>query len=158
QQIVAGLEQVEQGDFSSQVKAASLPELQTIADKLNQLTSVLRSSQAENERLTRLSLQIQEEERRNLARELHDEMGQAISAVKAIAWSSLQRLQGQDQSLAHGAEKIGSIATEMSGHLRAMLNRLRPAILDELGLVPALQLMVQEWNDTHKGRQCVFVA
>jgi two-component system sensor histidine kinase UhpB len=158
QQIVAGLEQAEQGDFDNQVNASTLPELQTIADKLNQLTAVLRSSKAENERLTRLSLQIQEEERRNLARELHDEMGQSISAVKAIAWSLLQRLRSQDQSLAHGAEKIGSIATEMSGQVRAMLSKLRPAILDELGLVPALQWMVQEWNDTHKACHCQLVA
>lgn len=158
QQIVAGLEQAEQGDFTSDIRVATLPELQTIADKLNQLTAVLRSSKTENERLTRLSLQIQEEERRNLARELHDEMGQAISAVKAIAWSLLQRLQGQDSSLAQGAEKIGSIASEMSGQVRTMLSRLRPAILDELGLVPALQLMVQEWNDTHKGQQCLLSA
>jgi two-component system sensor histidine kinase UhpB len=158
QQIVAGLEQAEQGDFNSQVTIATLPELQTIAEKLNQLTTVLRSSKTENERLTRLSLQIQEEERRNLARELHDEMGQAISAVKAIAWSLLQRLHGQDESLARGAEKIGSIASEMSGQVRTMLSKLRPAILDELGLLPALQLMVQEWNETHKGRLCMLVA
>lgn len=156
QQIVDSLDHAEQGDFSGQVPAASLPELRTIVEKLNRMTTVLRSSQAENERLASLSLQIQEDERRNLARELHDEMGQALSAIKAIAWSLQQRTHNPESPLRLGAEKIGAIATTMSGHVRTMLGRLRPALLDELGLVAALQLMVQQWNQTHKGCECVL--
>lgn len=156
QQIVESLDLAEQGDFSGQVPVASLPELRSIVEKLNGMTTVLRSSQAENERLASLSLQIQEEERRNLARELHDEMGQALSAIKAIAWSLQQRTHNTESPLRQGAEKIGVIATTMSGHVRAMLGRLRPALLDELGLVAALQSMVQQWNQTHKGCECVL--
>ena len=155
-QIVDSLDHAEQGDFSGHVPAASLPELRNIVEKLNRMTTVLRQSKAENERLASLSLQIQEDERRNLARELHDEMGQALSAIKAIAWSLQQRTHNPESPLRQGAEKIGAIAATMSGHVRQMLGRLRPALLDELGLVAALQLMVQQWNQTHKGCECVL--
>ena len=100
--------------------------------------------------------EVRESERGHLARELHDEMGQALSAIKAIAWSLQQRTHNPESPLRQGAEKIGAIAATMSGHVREMLGRLRPALLDELGLVAALQLMVQQWNDTHKGCECVL--
>jgi two-component system, NarL family, sensor histidine kinase UhpB len=156
QRIVLTLERAEQGDFNDEVPTASLPELRTIADKLNQLTKVLRSSKAENARLAALSLQIQEDERRNLARELHDEMGQALSAIKAIAWSLAKRAQSVDANMRQGAEKISGIAADMSMHVKTMLGRLRPVLLDELGFIPALQHMVQEWNDHHKGCTCTL--
>lgn len=155
-QIVDSLDHAEQGDFSVSVPLASLPELRTITDKLNQLTLVLRKSQAENERLASLSLQIQEEERHNLARELHDEMGQSLSAIKAIAWSLQQRTSNPESPLRQGAERIGAIAASMSGHVRSMLGRLRPVMLDELGLVQSLQLMVEQWNQAHRGCECVL--
>ncbi len=153
-QIVASLEHAEQGDFSSQVQLVSLPELRVISEKLNHLIGSLRSSKAENARLSRLSLQIQEEERRSLAMELHDEMGQALSAIKAIAWSLQQQVSGQHNSLERGAEKIGNIASGMSTRVRTLLSRLRPDNLDELGLLPALDFMVAAWNENHPGCHC----
>ncbi|MEY4640744.1 MAG: hypothetical protein RLZZ227_738 [Pseudomonadota bacterium] len=156
--IVAGLEGAEQGDFSGQVSNASLPELKAIADKLNQLTRVLRASKEENDRLTQRALVIQEDERRHLARELHDELGQSISAIKAIAFSISQRTRATDGMSAEGATRIGMICNDVSGHVRGMMSRLRPTILDELGLVAALQVMVDEWNRAHRETFCSFRA
>jgi two-component system, NarL family, sensor histidine kinase UhpB len=155
-QIVASLQDAEQGDFTSKVQQASLPELRLIGEKLNQLNSVLRSSKAENSRLSHLSLQIQEEERRKLALELHDELGQALSAIKAIAWSLQEQVRGDETPLERGVEKIGNIAIGMSSHMRVLLGRLRPANLDELGLLPALDFMVQAWNENHASCRCLL--
>ncbi len=156
--IVDSLARAEHGDFSLDVPEASLPELRTITAKLNQLMSVLRGQQAENQRLSRLSLHIQEEERRHLARELHDEMGQALTAIKAIAWSLRQRHEAEEWPLREGVERIGEIAASMSAQVRNMLGRLRPAVLDELGLLPALQQQVQDWNATHRDCHCRLAA
>ncbi|MDC0598301.1 histidine kinase [Gammaproteobacteria bacterium] len=152
--IVAGLEDVEQGDFSGHVPQTSLPELKVIAEKLNQLTAVLSVSKEENDKLTRRSLTIQEEERRYLAQELHDEMGQSISAINAIAFSISERTKNLDEMSMQGAQNIAEITNHVSGHVRNMMGRLRPQILDELGLMPALEYMVDEWNDYHNGIFC----
>jgi two-component system sensor histidine kinase UhpB len=156
--IVAQLDEAEQGHFSGHLSPASLPELKEIAEKLNELTATLRSSQEENERLTQKSLVIRENERRHLARELHDELGQSISAIKAIAFSIAQRLRGVDDMSAEGAARISTISNEISGQVRNMMSRLRPALLDELGLVAALQSMVDEWNRVHRETFCSFRA
>jgi two-component system sensor histidine kinase UhpB len=120
------------------------------------LTTVLRTSKEENDRLTQRALVIQENERRHLARELHDELGQSISAIKAIAFSISQRTRTVDGMSAEGATRIGTICNDVSGHVRSMMSRLRPAILDELGLVAALQVMVDEWNRVHRDTFCSF--
>ena len=152
--IVAGLQDAEQGDYTGRIAPAGLPELRVIAEKLNRLTGVLRASKAENDRLARRSLAIQEEERRHLARELHDEMGQSISAIKAIAFSIGERCRDNDELSAEGAARIQAISNHVRDHVRSMMGRLRPAVLDELGLVAALQHMVDEWNEHHRDIFC----
>ncbi|MES2626768.1 MAG: sensor histidine kinase [Pseudomonadota bacterium] len=154
--IVAGLESVEKGDFTGKLPKASLPELKVIVEKLNHLTKVLRNSKAENDRLVHQSLQIQERERQHLVRELHDEMGQSVSAIKAIAFSIAERTRAIDEASAKGAVKIGSIASTMSGHVRNMMHRLRPPILDELGLIAALQHMTDAWKENHRDTYISF--
>ncbi len=156
--IVTALEDAEHGDFSGHISPASLPELKTIVEKLNKLTLVLRNSKDENDRLTQQALVIQENERRHLARELHDELGQSISAIKAIAFSIAQRMRGVDDSSAEALSRIGTISNDVTSQVRTMMNRLRPALLDELGLVAALQTMVDEWNRAHRDTFCGFRA
>ncbi|HEY0963267.1 MAG TPA: ATP-binding protein [Pseudomonadales bacterium] len=154
--IVAQLDEAEQGDFSGRLPPASLPELKAIAEKLNELTATLRSSQEENDRLTQMALVIRENERRHLARELHDELGQSISAIKAMAFSIAQRLRGVDDMSAEGAARIGTISNEIGSQVRSMMSRLRPPVLDELGLIAALQSMIDEWNRVHRETFCSF--
>src|SRR5690606_20100522 len=102
------------------------------------LASVLGASKSENDRLTRKSLMIQEQERRVLAQELHDAMGQSVSAIKAIAVGIRQR--GQDDAqIVEGARRIEEASGAIYSSVKGMIGRLRPAVLDELGLVAALQ-------------------
>jgi two-component system, NarL family, sensor histidine kinase UhpB len=152
--IVASLQRAEQGDFSGEVPATTLPELHGIVEQLNRLVRVLATSKAENERLRGMSLHIQEEERRNLARELHDELGQALTAIKAIAWSLAQSSQQLDPVLRQGMQRIANISAATSQRVKQLLVQLRPALLDELGLIPSLEMMVAEWNEHHQGCHC----
>lgn len=151
--ILDSLADVEQGGSGQALARGALPELEIIADRVQRLGSVLCQSREDNEQLTRRSLGIQEEERRHLAQELHDEMGQSISAIKAIAFSIAERNR-EDTMSREGATRIGSIANNVRDHIRSMMRRLRPAVLDELGLVPALEHMVDEWNRDHANLFC----
>ncbi len=87
--------------------------------------------------LTRKLEDAREDERRRIARELHDEMGQALSAVK-INLKTLGRLSGDPQVTDRLADAL-TLVDGMIGHVRELSLDLRPPLLDELGLVAALR-------------------
>jgi two-component system, NarL family, sensor histidine kinase UhpB len=151
--ILDSLEDVENGGSATPLPSKALPELRVIADRVESLGEVLRLSRAENERLMGRSLRIQEQERRHMAQELHDEMGQSISAIKAIACSIAERNR-EDTMSREGAERIGTISNNVRDHIRSMMQRLHPSVLDELGLIAALEYMVDEWNRDHANVFC----
>jgi two-component system sensor histidine kinase UhpB len=121
---------------------------------VNKLTSVLGSTRVENERLAIQSLTIQEQERRRLAQELNDSLGQSVSAIKAMAVSINMRTRDSDPMLATNARNIEKISEEAYKSVRDMMAWLRPAVLDELGLELALQQMVDDWNVHHEDTFC----
>ena len=87
ERIVAAMDGIEQGDYRARLPAFELPELATVAGKFNRMAEVLERSREENRRLAQQSIAIQEGERRALAHELHDELGQSIAAISAVAAS-----------------------------------------------------------------------
>ena len=153
--IIHGLEAIEQGNYQTRLPAFSLPELSSISEKFNHMAEVMQKSREENRALTQKSLAIQEQERQQLAYALHDELGQSITAVKAVAASINNPHQTQDQ-IASSVNAILEVSNRMYDVARNMMRRLRPTILDELGIVPALQEMIDDWNSYHDDRFCNF--
>ena len=82
--IVQGLERVELGDYQNRLPSFSSDEMNQIARATNQLIKKLNASQHENRALTQHNLAIQEDERQHLAQELHDELGQSLTAIKVM--------------------------------------------------------------------------
>jgi signal transduction histidine kinase len=97
------------------------------------------------ENLSARLVQAQESERRSLARELHDEVGQALSAVlvELRNLSNGLRLQSEEQLSRH-VETIKGLVENTVRTVRNMSLLLRPSMLDDLGLVPALRWQVRE--------------
>lgn len=153
-QIIRVLDDIVQGDFSRRVPRMSMPELDRISRRINHLIGVLGTSKADNARLARQSLTAQEQERRYFAQELHDSLGQSVSAIKAMAVSIELRTRGTDPVVAESARKIEKISDTAYASVRDMMAWLRPALLDELGLEHALQTMVDEWNEHHEDTFC----
>ncbi len=154
--ILIALEGIEQGKLDARLPAIDLPELRQIADKFNLMAATLEQTSQSNRQLAERSLVIQEEERRHLAQELHDELGQSISAIKAVAVSIRQRTGDTLPDVADNAETINGISSHIYAVVKGMMQRLRPVILDELGLLPALQEMVDQWNMHHGEMFCVL--
>lgn len=111
---------------------------------------------AHNRELAQALIALQENERRALARELHDEFGQACTAVRVeTAW--LRRAAAGDRAgVLAAAQRADTAARELHGLVRDMLRRLRPADLDALGLVGALQALCEAWAQ-RSGIACRFV-
>ena len=150
--IVAALDGIEQGDYRARLPQFELPELAGVATKFNRMAEVLERSRAQNRYLAQQTIAIQEDERRALAHELHDELGQSITAVKAVAASLGQA--DATPAVRQGAATISQIAGQMYGVVRGMLRRLRPVLLDEFGLVRALENLVDGWNERHADVFC----
>ena len=110
---------------------------------------------AQNRALTQRLLRAQEEERCALARELHDEVGQDCTAIRAAA-SYILRARDGDQANVHAcAASIARSSEALHAMVRSMLRRLRPPVLDSLGLAPALQALCDSWAQQH-GIACHF--
>ncbi len=85
------------------------------------------------EQLTRLLLRAQEDERRRIARELHDEAGQVLTAVKI-------------ELDMDGRKEASEMVARALAQVRDLSNLLRPSVLDDLGLLPALRAMAEDFT------------
>jgi len=97
-----------------------------------------------HERLQALSRQlvrVQDEERRNLARELHDEIGQSLTGLKMMVDMALRSPAMAEANL----RQVQSLLNELIGKVRSLSLDLRPAMLDDLGLLPALLWLVDRF-------------
>lgn len=112
---------------------------------------------AENRRLSQRSMQVQEEERRNLARELHDELGQSLNAIKVDAVTIRDRSEHAVE-VQRSAKAIIEVSGQVYDVVRSLLQRLRPVALDELGLRSAVEYGVEQWQRRHPAVRCSFSA
>ena len=105
----------------------------------------LAGALSENRRLAQQYVQVQEAERRALARDLHDELGQYLNAIKIDAVGLRERVKADPVNLATAAQMIANI-DQVQGTVVGLIRQLRPAGLDEFGLAGALEQCVNEWR------------
>jgi PAS domain S-box-containing protein len=118
------------------------------------LRDITEHKQAEHARLqlreTRLLAkhmdEVQEAERRHLARELHDELGQCLTAIKTDAVLIRNRTQDTEPKIFNSAQAIIDTASHIYDVVHNMITRLRPSPLDDLGLVATLEEAISSWQ------------
>ncbi|MCJ2033843.1 histidine kinase [Methylobacterium sp. J-068] len=142
--ITRGLGRMERGDHATRLPRFRAQEFDGIAQAVNALSERLRQTTAERTALTRRLFAVQEEERRALARDLHDEFGQCLTATGALA-GAIEAETGDRPALRDDARAIGRITRDMMGTLKGALARLRPPDLDEFGLEHGLRRLVSIW-------------
>jgi two-component system sensor histidine kinase UhpB len=156
EKILDGLSSIKKGNYKLKLPHFHLPELERISQQFNHMTQVLLETKARNQLLTKRSLEIQEEERRNLSQELHDELGQTITAIKAVAVSISNKTTLEKRDINSSVKTIVEYSDHVYQVAKNMMRRLRPSVLDEFGLVKALQNMIDEWNDNQDNIFCDF--
>jgi len=102
-----------------------------------------------NRRLTQLIQVRLEEERRSIARELHDELGQCVTAIKTIGTAISNRQDGTSEETRNNAGTIVSVASHIYDVVHGIIRQLRPSALDHLGLSDALHQAVTAFESRH---------
>ncbi len=110
-------------------------ELSAANAKLTEQIAERRRAEDELRRLSHRLVEVQESERRNIARELHDEIGQLLTGLKLVI-EMASRL--PVEKLGEHCHKAQVLVNELMGHVRDLSLDLRPAMLDDLGLLHAL--------------------
>ncbi len=139
--IVDGLKAIEQGHYQDKLPDFQTQEYDHIAKAINHMTAVLDAAQQENSALTQHSLQIQEEERQHLSQELHDELGQSLTAIKVMAVTAKK----PQADVAQTADAIIGICDHLIAVVRSMMRQLHPLVLTELGLKATLEDLLNHW-------------
>lgn len=143
--ILKGFLALERGDYHLRLPRFSPPEFERIAQAFNHCAEVLENTRAENRKLTQQLFKVEEEERRQLALELHDELGQTLSAIKLMALS-IQKA-GQTEQVTQAAQTITASVDHLFQILRSLIQKLRPLMLDDLGLAAAIANLVASWRE-----------
>ena len=146
---------VQAGDLSQRVAVDRHDEIGELGSAFNAMTAELGRSRGELERKEELRARLleqvitaQEDERKRIARELHDETGQALTSLMV----GLKVLEGRPE-LAGMRETLADLRALTGKTLDAVHDlalQLRPSVLDDLGLVPALDRLVMDFQRTHE--------
>lgn len=129
-----------------------------VRQRTDQLTAEVQATAAAHQRvsdLVRKLVTAQEDERRRIARDLHDQLGQQLTALRLHLQGIAARLGNSSDAAA--VKGTLEIVDRLDADLDYLLWELRPAVLDDLGLAAALPLLVREWSD-HYGIQAEYRA
>ncbi|MCK6374895.1 MAG: sensor histidine kinase [Zoogloea sp.] len=142
-----GLARVGRDEVRVSLPAFRLKEFASIASAIERMSGELSETRQARQQLARQLLDLQENERRELARELHDELGQSLTAVNVSA-AYIERHAGRasPDDLAESARDIRRESTRMLGQVRNLLSQLRPHGLEGLQMMDALNDLVSGWR------------
>ena len=154
QTLSEAMTKIESGGYDTRVKPDGPPELAAICAKLNHLAGALGDAVEDKRRLAERVVSLQDVERKEIARELHDEFGPHLFALRAHA-GSLMRIADAREPNTDALRKHGGAILEQVNALqqfnRRVLEKLRPVGLTELGLREALGALLRLWSETHPG-------
>ena len=122
---------------------------------LKRMHDELAASQADLRRLVAMQDRVQEAERKRIARELHDDLQQTLAAILIEGGAARQALRPGSEGARTPLQHIDELASAAIASTRRIVNDLRPRMLEELGLVPALEALAHRFEE-HSGIACRF--
>ena len=141
-------DEMAQGDFASiQKPVGGVPEIQNLQSRLAEMAKDVQAAQESLHSYIGAITAGVENERRSLARELHDDTLQALIALnQRLQLASLSLNNAQDQA---SLEEVEKLVQQTMVNLRRLVRGLRPIYLEDLGLVASLEMLANETQQTH---------
>lgn len=163
-QIVGALEEVQRGRFDVALPALPGQEAGAIGAAFNRMVGELSRHIETERRAVRAETQLSdsreltrwidhhiEQERLTIARELHDELGQSVTAMRSMALSIAQRTEPTDPQAAQAARVIADESSRLYDAMHGIIPRLTPLVLDNFGLADALGDLLERTRRSHAG-------
>lgn len=160
--IVEALNRLQSGRFDVSLPRLPGTEAAAIGAAFNRMVGELRQHIEAERRAARAEAELHdkrelsrwvdrhvEEERRAIARELHDELGQSVTAMRSMALSIAQRVQALDPPSEQAARLIADEASRLYDAMHGIIPRLTPLVLDHFGLAEALNDLVERTRRSH---------
>jgi signal transduction histidine kinase len=139
-----------QGDLAQRIIFKADDEFKRLAQSFNQMAGKLERKMKQERKYISRIIDAQESERRRISRELHDELGGALTAIKY----NLEIIERDlPENLSEGKERlkeVESLSSQMLAQLRRLSQDLRPPILDDLGLLPTLRWYIENYGKRWK--------
>jgi two-component system sensor histidine kinase UhpB len=145
--LLAAFERLGGGDYGARVDAKGPTEIEKLCGGFNAMARQLGDMEARNRKLNEQLATVQEEERADLARDLHDEVSPFLFSVDVDA-STIKRIATETEAddVTARADAIRDAVAHMKKHVKSILNRLRPTVHLELGLKNAIETLVASWQ------------
>jgi signal transduction histidine kinase len=138
-----GLTRMRMGDYEHLIPATGPSEIRKSSLEANELARTLRRLSQDNRSLLRRIVSLQDDERRDMARELHDELGPLLFGIRANTVALLEAIPPDKAELGSAAEGILKSVETLQQANRRILDRLRPLYIQELGLERSIQTLLQ---------------
>ena len=146
--IIEGFEKLESGNYKARVAKSNILELNVIGKKFNSMVGKLKESNRKIHKLSQDLINVQEQEKKDLARNLHDELGQVLTAIQAEAASIPNSRSKESQNKA--ARSIIMLSKNMMLSTREIIKKLSLGLLDELGFHSAILDLIENWHNRFK--------
>jgi two-component system sensor histidine kinase UhpB len=146
EQIQAALTRLESGELDTRLPRFRLKDMDDISKRFNHCAAAMQEAAVQRRELTRRLIDVEEDERKRLARELHDELGQSLTAIKVDAAYIARQAAGISAKIEVCARGVESVASDIMEIIRGMLARLRPHGLETVGLRDTVQELVNGWQ------------
>ncbi len=143
------MQAMESGNYDIGLPQQGPPEIARICSRLNALAAALKKARAENQQLSSAMVRIQDEERRDIARDLHDELGPFLFSIRATGAALIRKFQKPSFDTSKAVElteKILEHVDSLQTTNRRVLHQLSPVGLSELGLSGVLRANIEMWQ------------
>ena len=145
QNLGEGLTRMRRGDYAKPIPVGGPPEIRQSCEEANALAATLAQLSQDNRDLLHRLVSLQDDERRDLARELHDELGPLLFSIRAGTVALIEAMPPSGH-LGNSAQDVLQSVEALQQTNRRILDRLRPLYIEELGLDTSVQTLLRNFR------------